>query len=201
MAALALAISAYGAALAFVGGPMYPPVLRESFEMRPLGIFLHALGAAVALAIGPFQMDRGLLVRRRRLHRTLGKVYVGAALLGAGVSGLYMSWYSHGGWVTHAGFGALAVLTIVTATMAYLKIRRRDVRGHREWMIRSYALVFAAVTLRLELPLLVIAHAGAFTPAYQIVSWLCWVPNIAWAEWFLRSRPPALATLPRVEPA
>jgi len=52
-------------------------------------------------------------------------------------------------------------------------------------MIRSYALLFAAVTLRIELPLLIMAF-GEFTPAYQVVSWLCWVPNALWAERYIR---------------
>ena len=52
-------------------------------------------------------------------------------------------------------------------------------------MLRSYALVFAAVTLRIELPLLTMAF-GDFTPAYQVVAWLCWVPNALWAEWYIR---------------
>jgi hypothetical protein len=46
-------------------------------------------------------------------------------------------------------------------------------------------LIFAAVTLRIELPLLVMAF-GDFTPAYRVVSWLCWVPNLLWAEWYIR---------------
>jgi Predicted membrane protein (DUF2306) len=88
--------------------------------------------------------------------------------------------------VTHLGFAALATLTFAMTVIAFREIRRRNVLAHREWMVRSYSLLFAAVTLRLELPLLVVLHAGAFTPAYQIVSWLCWVPNLVWAEWYIR---------------
>ncbi len=43
---------------------------------------------------------------------------------------------------------------LYTGAQAYLSIRRRDVVAHRRWMIRNYALTFAAVTLRLELGLL-----------------------------------------------
>jgi uncharacterized membrane protein len=183
---LALLVAVYGVTLAFVGDEMYPQILAESFRMRPLAIFVHALGAALALGIGPFQLDRRpLAMGRRQLHRNLGKVYVVAALIG-NVSGLYMSVYSHGGLVTHVSFGLLALLTFSTTLMAYVEIRRRRVIAHREWMIRSYALLFAAVTLRFELPFLVVLYPGAFTPAYQIVSWLCWVPNLAWAEWYVR---------------
>jgi hypothetical protein len=116
-------------------------------------------------------------------------VYVVCAFLGGGVSGLYVAAYSHGGWITHMGFGFLAVCTGTTTALAYLRIKARDIAAHREWMIRSFALLFAAVTLRLWLPVLLALHGGAFTPAYQWVSWLCWVPNLLFAEWYIaRSR-------------
>jgi hypothetical protein len=67
---------------------------------------------------------------------------------------------------------------------------RRDIPTHRAWMVRSYALIYAAVTLRIALPLLVIAF-GDFLPAYRAVAWLSWVPNLLWAEWHVRRRAPS----------
>ncbi len=65
-------------------------------------------------------------------------------------------------------------------------------------MIRSYALTFAAVTLRIYLPLSQIAGMP-FDPAYQTISWLCWVPNLIVAEWIiLRQRAPAAVRPPSV---
>lgn len=86
----------------------------------------------------------------------------------------------------HASFGALALGSGALQFHPGLLVRRRDIRTHRAWMLRSYALIFAAATLRVELPLLIVAFAGSFTPAYQLVAWLCRVPNLAWAEWRLR---------------
>jgi hypothetical protein len=54
-------------------------------------------------------------------------------------------------------------------------------------MIRSYALTLAAVTLRLYLPSSQLAGLP-FTVAYPAISWLCWVPNLLIAEWFVRAR-------------
>jgi hypothetical protein len=51
-------------------------------------------------------------------------------------------------------------------------------------MIRSAALTLAAVTLRLYLPFL--AMSMGFELGYSLVAWLCWVPNILFAEWLLR---------------
>ena len=53
-------------------------------------------------------------------------------------------------------------------------------------MLRSYSLIFGAVMLRIWLPLLIIAHGGEFIPAYRIVAWLAWVPNILLVEWLIR---------------
>lgn len=183
---LVLAVPIVGYALAYVilGERVYPPNLAASFLARPWGIYPHALFGAVALALGALQFNRWLLIRYRPVHRALGTAYVLAATT-VGLAGLYMSAYSFGGMVTHFGFGVLAVLLLWTTMQAYRSARSRAIAAHRRWMLRSYALIFAAVTLRIELPLLIMAF-GDFTPAYQVVSWLSWVPNLVWAEWYVR---------------
>lgn len=52
-------------------------------------------------------------------------------------------------------------------------------------MIRSFALTFAAVTLRLYLPLHLLFQVS-FDDAYRAISFLCWVPNLLIAELYLR---------------
>ena len=54
-------------------------------------------------------------------------------------------------------------------------------------MIRSVALILAGVTLRIQLPVSLIAGI-AFDRAYPVITWSCWVPNLLLAEWFLRHR-------------
>ncbi len=180
MAIPATLIALYAFSYLVLRDRMFPSNIAASFQARPWGIYSHVLFGGLALALGPFQFRRSLLVRRRSLHRRMGKVYVISALL-TGTAGLYMSFYSFGGAWTHAGFGLLALGLITTTALAWIAIRAGDVATHREWIIRSFALLFAAVTLRIELPLLIMAFK-AFTPAYRIVSWLCWVPNALWAE-------------------
>ena len=69
---------------------------------------------------------------------------------------------------------------------------RAAVRGrfveHRRWMIRSWALTLAAVTLRLYLPASM-ALELPFLEAYRVIAWLCWVPNLLAAEAWLRLAP------------
>ena len=78
-------------------------------------------------------------------------MYVLAVLFGA-VAGFALAPHSFGGWVAHAGFGLLAVCWLGATLNAYRHIRRGEVNAHRNWMIRSYALTLAAVTLRIWLP-------------------------------------------------
>jgi uncharacterized membrane protein len=188
MATFAASIAAYGMALLFVPA-MRAPFLRDRFAAIPLAVVAHIVGSAIALAIGPLQLSARRRARSIEIHRWLGRLYVGGILCG-GVAALVMARVSQGGLPAHVGFGLLGVLWLGATAMAYARIRWGDRAAHREWMIRSYALTFAAVTLRVYLPLSQ-AIGLPFEPAYQTISWLCWVPNLIAAEWLVLRRPAA----------
>src|SRR2546423_1704161 len=133
---LCLLVSAYALRYPLLGASVFPPNLRESFLARPWGIYAHASFGALALALGPFQFHPGLLVRRRALHRRPGTPYAIAAFM-TGLGGLYMSIFSYGGMVTPLAFALLGAATAGSTAMAYVMIRRNQIRVHREWMIRS----------------------------------------------------------------
>jgi hypothetical protein len=97
-----------------------------------------------------------------------------------------MAQYSASGIVSDVGFALLAAGVLFTSAMAFAAIKRRDVQTHREWMTRSFALILAAITLRIYLPGLEAAFGDR--DGYAIVAWACWVPNILVAEWLIRSR-------------
>jgi len=189
MTVLALIIAAYAIALLFVAG-MRAPFLQERFITVPLAAYLHLAGAGIALAAGAFQHNGRIRTRYLNAHRWLGRTYVVSVLLG-GSAALVLATMSQAGLVTHVGFGLLAVLWLFSTGMAYRYIRAGNQALHRRWMIRSYAFTFAAVTLRIYLPLSQVAGIP-FDDAYQTISWLCWVPNLIVAEWIiLRQRMPA----------
>jgi hypothetical protein len=180
-----LAIVAYGVRYVVEGRGAWTPFLAPSFEARPNAIFLHALGGSVVLAAGLVQMNGALRRRFPLVHRGVGWTYAVAAAL-AGGAGVYMAAHSAGGWVAHLGFGLLGVAALAATARAVRLAVVRDVVGHQAWMVRSYALFISAVTLRVELPLL--GAAFGIAVGYQVVSWLCWVPNAAVAEWWVRRR-------------
>lgn len=165
----------------FSGNPdFYFPEQKLVYMTHTIGIVTHVAGSMVALLLGPFQFLPRL--RRKKwlsIHRWTGRLYLLGVLVG-GLSGFYMATLSHGGLITHLGFGSLAAAWLYTGSMAYGAIRQHNIKAHQAWMVRNYALTFAAVTLRLQLPLL--TSLFGFTAAYQTVSWTAWPPNLIIAQ-------------------
>jgi uncharacterized membrane protein len=180
---LALGVAAYG----IVGygvmplGSLVHPDMKAEFVAHPLGVYLHVFAAAVALLLGPFQFSTRLRSARIQLHRWMGRTYLGVGVLIGGLSGLYISQFAFGGPVAALGFATLAVCWLFTGLRAFLAIRRKEIGEHRKWMVRNFALSFAAVTLRLYIPASQIAGVE-FAVAYPAIAWLCWVPNLLFAE-------------------
>jgi hypothetical protein len=121
-------------------------------------------------------------------------LYLFIGVLIGGVSGLYMATLAYGGTVPRLGFTLLALTWLYSGYRAYTAIRQRRIEEHRRWMVRNYALTFAAVTLRIYLPLGMIAQLP-FDIVYATVAWMCWIPNLFVVEWFLRRRSTAAAPL------
>jgi uncharacterized membrane protein len=146
--------------------------------------YVHVTCGGIALLTGWTQFSQRLRSRYMRWHRLAGKVYVVAVLLSS-TAGLFIAMFASGGLVSVMGFGMLALLWLFTDVVAYMRIRRLDIVQHEKWMIRNYALSFAAVTLRIYLPLSQAVFHMDFMTAYRVISWLCWVPNLVIAEWIV----------------
>jgi uncharacterized membrane protein len=186
-AVLALGIAAYSLRYALLGEPAYEPELASALRERPLTVTIHTLFGPVALVLGLVNLLPGM--RRGAkwpVHRWVGRVYVVSAVMLSG-AGLSMAFHAAGGNGPRVAFVLLALGTLGTALQGYRQIRAHRVRQHREWMLRSYALIFAAVTLRLWMPALTgLVYQGQFVPAYRWAAWLAWVPNALFVEWIIR---------------
>lgn len=185
MAALAAIIALYAIAVLVVP-PMRPPFLQQRFLMMPVAATLHLAASAVALLAGALQHNATIRGRFLNFHRWTGRTYVVAVFLG-GTAAFALATASQYGLPTHVGFGLLAALWLTATGMAYWRIRAGDQSSHQRWMIRSYALTFAAVMLRIYLPVSQMVGIP-FEPAYQTIAWLCWVPNLVVAEWLILQR-------------
>ena len=186
MTVFALFIASYAIALLFVPA-MRPPFIRERYLLVPLAVLMHLAGSGVAMAVGPFQLNARLRNRVIGVHRWMGRTYVIGVLVG-GIGALTLAPRAQFGLPSATGFALLAILWLTATAQGYRYIRAGNQILHRRWMIRSYALTFAAVTLRIYLPLSQV-YGIAFEPAYQTIAWLCWVPNLIVAEWIILRQP------------
>jgi uncharacterized membrane protein len=183
MAALAVAIAAGALRYALPQAPGAAPL--HNFFAHRIALSIHATTGAIACLIGPWQFLNGFRARHWTLHRRIGWVYA-AAVGTSWVASLPMAAHAETGVWASAGFLLLALLWIVCTTTAIAMIAgKRDFPAHRAWMIRSYALTAAAITLRIYLPLSVVLHLP-FEMAYPAIAWLCWIPNFIAAEVYLR---------------
>lgn len=160
-----------------------PAELLSSIWYLP-AFYTHIFLGGLALLTGFSQFFPRLRKKKLGLHRTLGKIYILAVLL-SGTAGLIIAYFATGGFIPALGFALLAILWLYTTVNAFTSIRRMDIQSHQRWMVRSYALCFAAVTLRLYLPIFLGLGGMDFIPAYSIIAWLCWIPNLIVAEFLI----------------
>lgn len=148
--------------------------------------YMHITFGGIAMLTGWTQFIQKLRDNYLSVHRSIGKIYVGAVMLSS-LAGFYIALFASGGITCTLGFGLLAALWFFTVSMAYTSILKKEYKQHENWMIRNYALTFAAVTLRIYLPLSQMTHID-FVAAYRVISWLCWVPNLIVAELIISKR-------------
>lgn len=164
----------------------------------------HVACGIVAILAGLFQFMATLRARRPALHRRLGMLYGAAVALGV-ATGLPLSFLivDAGPIAVRAqfypvviGFASLSVAWPAVTAVAFVRARQRRFDDHRAWMIRSYALTFAAATTRIVAPLVLLATADVAL-SVQIGVW-SWPLNLAVAEWLIRI--PATLSAPPSRP-
>jgi len=151
-----------------------------------MGFYGHILLGGLALMVGWVQFSEKIRNANLKRHRTIGKIYVIAVLI-SGTCGVFIAFNATGGLITTIGFISLGLVWLYTTLKAYFAVRKGDIELHKGLMVYSYAACFAAVTLRIWLPLLTVAFQD-FTIAYRIVAWFCWVPNMIFAYFWIRRK-------------
>lgn len=147
-----------------------------------IAFFVHVFTSLLALLAGFTQFSKKLLQQKPKLHRALGYTYVINVLMVTGPAGLLMSFYANGGISSRIAFVLLSSLWISTTALALYKAIKKDIRAHRFFMIRSYALTLSAVTLRIWKVLLANYTQVPPMDRYRIIAWLGWTLNLLVAE-------------------
>lgn len=109
----------------------------------------HLLCGATAMLTGPWQFSTRLRKARPAVHRTIGKIYVIAVVIGASLA-FYMDLTveDHATWQIAAGPVCHSLGWLFTALIAYRTALTRSFAVHRQWMIRSYLVTFTFVLVR-----------------------------------------------------
>lgn len=159
-----------------------PPILANAYA-DPF-LIAHVVGGMIALLVGPLQFVRRIRLRMPALHRATGLTYIAACAVAA-PAGFMLALGTTAGPVAAVGFAIPALLLPVFTWLGLQAALERRFAEHREWMLRSYAIVSVAITLRLMLP--ASAFLGFdFLPAYQVISWLAWTTNLVLFEYHIR---------------
>ncbi len=161
--------------------------LAETDKMRalPLPFQIHALAGGIALIAGIMQFNPAIRTRSMRAHRRAGRIYVSSACL-ASIAAVLNAAFFDVSWAATLSFFLLGLSWLLSTLLAYRMIRKRDIVLHREWMLRSFFLAFFFVTFSFWVPILVGNSQGNGT-AYFFAVTLSWVPNILFAEVWIRT--------------
>jgi uncharacterized membrane protein YozB (DUF420 family) len=169
-----------------------PPAV-DAFDVRyvqhMLVAFVHIVPGLLFLSLAPLQFIKRIRQRHLSFHRGLGRVLVICALI-SGVFALVVGFRLpvFGGISTQSAtvfFGAIFLFSLVKAMW---HIRRKEVRLHREWMIRAFALAMGVATIRVFLvPFMELGFS--MEEVFGTTFWLGFSVNLLVAEvWINRTR-------------
>jgi uncharacterized membrane protein YozB (DUF420 family) len=113
-----------------------------------LPLIAHVSGGLVALLVGVFQLWSGLNIQGMGSHPVSGRIYLAAVLVGSLAAMVLSVTSALYGFAWGVGVFSLAVAWLATTGTALVCIKRRNIKAHRQWMIRSYIVTFAFVLFR-----------------------------------------------------
>lgn len=164
------------------------------FFASPSPVVVHILSAAVYALLGVSQFATGFRRRHPGWHRVAGRFLVVCGLL-VGLSGLWMTlFYSRPpgtGDLLYALRLMFGLAMVVSVALGFAAVRRKNMAGHRAWMIRGYAIGLGAGTQVLTG---IVGEIIAVPPSelnHALLMGAGWVINLAFAEWTIRKRQPA----------
>lgn len=147
-----------------------------------LGFYVHIGSSAIVLLSGLPQFMPQLARYYPVVHRYAGRVYVFTILVLASTSGLVLALYANGGLPAKTGFFVQCLAWWFVTFMAYFKARRHQYQQHIAWMLRSFAITLAALSLRTEGYLMHYLLHTKPIETYVTITWLSWVGNWLLAE-------------------
>ncbi|TDW99829.1 DUF2306 domain-containing protein [Dinghuibacter silviterrae] len=157
------------------------PLWRAAF-------YTHVFSAVLALGAGLTQFSEHVLKNHRRLHRTVGWFYVVTILVVNFPAAMVMAFYANGLLPSKIAFTILDCLWFWFTLKAVLAARDKRFKEHKQYMIRSYALTFSAITLRTWKIILGYVFHPDPLHLYMMDAWMGFVPNLLVAELLIQTK-------------
>ncbi len=156
-------------------------------EYLPI-FYVHVYSSIFVLLAGFTQFSPKILKRFPKIHRFNGRLYVYVVLLLSAPSGIYIGFHANGGLAAQISFVLLGMLWFWFTWKGVESIWKRKIPEHRNWMLRSFALAFSAITLRLWKVLIIYFFEPNPMDVYQIIAWLGWIPNLLFVEYLITKK-------------
>lgn len=150
--------------------------------------YVHVFSAIAALLAGFTQFSPHILRCHRSLHRLIGRIYAYDILVINFPTGMILAVCANGLLPGRIAFVLLDCLWFGFTLIAVVAIRNGQITRHREFMIRSYALTFSAITLRTWKIILSHSFHIDLVHLYMMEAWMGFVPNVLVVEWWIRTR-------------
>jgi uncharacterized membrane protein len=184
---------------------MAEPIADPSSTFNPFDIryyehfvatWLHLGPGLLIMLIGPTQFIPALRKKYLTAHRWAGRVFIVCGGIGA-ASGFFIGVFYPFMDIAGQGFNeSMATLFFATYTLfclyrAYTAIRQKQFGAHREWMVRSFALMLAIATERVMLGILMSTTEIGVAVLFGTTFWMAGAINIAASEiWINLTRTP-----------
>lgn len=172
----------------YVVGSETPPTSIVDNAFADPFLVLHAVSGVVALVLTPLQFVQAIRRKWPAVHRLTGYLSLSACAVGA-PAGLMLAVGTTAGQVAAVGFAIPALLWPTFAWLGWRAAVERRFDAHRRWMLRLYAIVATAITLRLMLPAAGLMGLDFF-PAYRVIAWLSWSTTLVLVEVYIRCSKP-----------
>lgn len=167
-------------------GGYIPPNFKRGFLDSKIWFIGHILGASAALLLGPIQFWEKFRSKYLKYHRVIGKIFILGSLLAAVCAFRLNLMYDCK--PCRVSLGILSVFWFGTTALAWWAIRRRNIKAHRQFMVRSYTAALAFVFIRL-FPLLGYQNVFPILDTQMerrtTAEWLCWVIPLLVVEIYL----------------
>ena len=120
----------------------------NSFFQNQLWVSMHMFGGTLTLLLGPLQFWSFIRNRYMKFHRVSGKIY----MLGIGLIGISAGRLSFISSCVPCRISLflLTVFAVLSTLFAWIAVKNRNIKVHRQMMVRSYVCVLAFVMVRVD---------------------------------------------------